>query len=126
MMTAQAAALAASVTVETVRRITLALPGVEEVRSWDGTPSFRVRKTSFVRLREDGDTLVTKVNYYERRFLIEADPDAFFVTDDLRVHPWMLVRLPVVAPAALRERIEEAWRLVAPKRLVAEYDRAHA
>ncbi|HET7463110.1 MAG TPA: MmcQ/YjbR family DNA-binding protein, partial [Longimicrobium sp.] len=69
-------AVAAPATIETVRRIALALPGVEEVPSWDGTPSFRVRKTSFVRLREDGDTLVVKVNYYERRFLIEADPDA--------------------------------------------------
>jgi len=118
--------VAAPATIELVRRIALALPMVEEVPSWDGTPSFRVRKTSFLRLREDGDTLVVKVNYYERRFLIEADPGAFFVTDDLRVHPWMLVRLAVVPPDALRERIEEAWRLVAPKRLVAEYSRTLA
>lgn len=111
---------------DVVRRIALALPGVEEVPSYDGTPSFRVRQTSFVRAREDGDTLVVKVNYYERRYLIEADPDAFFISDELRVHPWMLVRLGAVSPDALRERIEEAWRLVAPKRLVAEYDRTHA
>ncbi|HET7464557.1 MAG TPA: hypothetical protein VFJ82_25170, partial [Longimicrobium sp.] len=58
-------------------------------------------------------------------FLIEADPDAFFITDDLRVHPWMLVRLSAVSEDALRERIEEAWRLVAPKRLVTKYDRTH-
>ena len=113
-------------TIETVRRIALALPGVEEALSYYGTPSFRVRKTLFLRLREDGDTLVVKVNYYERQYLIEAEPGAFFVDDDLRQHPWMLVRLSAVAPNALRERIEEAWRLVAPKRLVAEYDRTHA
>lgn len=122
MMTVQDVAIPASI--ETVRRIALALPGVEEVPSWDGTPSFRVRNTSFVRLRQDGDTLVVKVNYYERRFLIEADPDAFFVTDDLRAHPWMLVRLSVISEDGLRERIEEAWRLVAPTRLIAEYERS--
>lgn len=117
---------ASAVTVDMVRRIALALPGAEEAPSWDGQPSFRVRATSFLRTRDDGETLVAKVNYYERRFLIEADPRAFFVTDELRQHPWVLVRLSAVSEDVLRERIEEAWRLVAPKRLVADHDQSTA
>ena len=49
-------------------------------------------------------------------------PGAFFVTDHYRGYPAVLVRLGVVAPAQLRALLEEAWRQVAPKRVVQAYD----
>lgn len=106
------------------RRIALALPEVEE-GTWFRTPCFRVRKKSFARLKEDGDSLVVKCNFYERRYLLEGEPDVFYITDHYRDHPYVLLRLSAARPEILRERLEEAWRLEAPKRLLAEYDRTH-
>jgi hypothetical protein len=72
--------------------------------------------------REDGETLVLKTTFVDRELLIRANPDAYFFTDHYRDYPWVLVRLSRIRPAELRERIEEAWRRVAPKRLIATFD----
>lgn len=106
---------------ETVRRFALALPGVEEGTSY-GTPAFRVKGKLFTRLREDGDSLVLKLNGYNVALLLETDPETFYVTDHYRGYPIVLARLSVIRPTQLRELLEEAWRLAAPKRLVPQYD----
>jgi hypothetical protein len=103
---------------ETVREIALALPEVEEGPCY-GTPGFRVRGKLFARIREDGETLVLKIDLDARELLLAADPEAFFLTDHYRGYPYVLVRLPVVEPEQLRELLEDAWRLSAPKRLAA-------
>jgi len=99
-----------------VRRLALALPEVEEGTSY-GTPGFFVRGKLFVRLREDGETLVVRADPLERDFLIRSRPDLFFVTDHYRGYPWVLVRLKAATQPVLRERIRIAWELRAPKRL---------
>lgn len=109
------------VTFETVRRLALAFPGVEEGTSY-GTPGFRVRGKFMARLWEDGETLVVKCGEDERDFRIQADPGTFFITDHYRGYPTVLVRLTRVDPADLRDILEQAWRRNAPKRLVVEYD----
>jgi hypothetical protein len=106
---------------EAVRRLFLALPGLEEGPCY-GTPGFRVRGKFLARLREDGETLVVKCGHDERDLWMQADPKSFFTTDHYRGYPTVLVRLGSVDPAALREVIEQAWRRAAPKRLVAERD----
>lgn len=108
-----------------VRRIALALPGVEEGTSY-GTTAFHVRRKLFARLREDGDSLVLKCNIYERRYLMEDMPDVFFLREHYHEHPYVLVRLATVEPEILRVQMEAAWRLVAPKKLVAELDARQA
>lgn len=109
------------VTLETVRQLALALPGVEEGLSY-GTPAFRVRGKFFARLREDGESLVVKIDFDEREILMLADPQTFYITDHYRNYPAMLVRLSVVRPEVLSGLLEDAWRRTAPKRLVAAYD----
>jgi hypothetical protein len=104
-----------------VRAILLALPGVEEGPCY-GTPGFRVRGKLLARLREDGDSLVVKVPFEEREFLMQSDPETFYITDHYRNYPAVLVRLSRVEPALLGELLEDAWRAAAPKRLAAEYD----
>jgi hypothetical protein len=106
----------------TVRRLALALPGVEEGLSY-GTPGFRVRGRFLARLWEDGETLVVKCGDDERDYRMKADPETFFITDHYRGYPTVLVRLAKVTEADLREVLEQAWRLHSPRRLVAEYDR---
>ena len=58
----------------------------------------------------------------EREALLQGQPDAFFSTPHYDGHPYVLVRLDVVDPVELGELIEDAWRVRAPKRLVAAYD----
>jgi len=110
------------VTVHTVRRLALALPGVEEGPCY-GTPGFRVRGKFLARLRDDGETLVVKCGEDERDFRMQADPATFFITDHYRGYPAVLVRLASVRVADPRNVLEQAWRRSAPKRLVAAYDR---
>lgn len=99
----------------------LSLPGVEEGTSY-GTPALRVRGKLFVRLREDGESIVLKTDEYERDFLLESDPAAFFVTDHYRGYPIVLVRLAAVRPEQLRGLVVDAWRRLAPRRLVADWE----
>ncbi len=109
------------VTLETVRELALALPGVEEGLSY-GTPSFKVRKTLLARLKEDGETLVLKTDPLARDTLMRADPDTFFVTDHYEGYPLMLVKLASIQREQLRTLLDDAWRSAAPKRLLAERD----
>jgi hypothetical protein len=111
----------AQVTLATVRRLALALPGVEEGLSY-GTPGFRVRGRFLARMWEDGETLVVKCGDDERDFRMKADPETFFVTEHYRGYPTVLVRLARVKEGDLQDVLEEAWRRQAPKRLVKEYD----
>ena len=105
----------------TVRRLALALPGVEEGPCY-GTPGFRVRGKFLARLWEDGETLVVKCGDDERDFRMQADPETFFTTDHYRGYPTVLIRLARVRTADLRDILEQAWRRSAPKRLIAEYE----
>ncbi len=111
------------VTYDTVRQLALQLPGVEEGTSY-GTPALKVSGKLFVRLKEDGETIVLRTEAFERGHLLRAEPAIFFITEHYRDYPWVLVRLAAVAPAQLGELLEGAWRRVAPKRLVAEWERS--
>jgi hypothetical protein len=109
------------VNLETARRFLLSLPEVEEAVS-SGRPVFRVKGKMLARLMEDGESLLIKVDYLKRDILINAEPATFYVTDFYRCYPMLLVRLPSVSPDLLRDLLEEAWRAVAPKRVIRAYD----
>ncbi|SRR5258708_10367618 len=106
---------------ETVRRIALSFPGVEKGPSY-GTPGFRVKGKFMARFWEDGKTLVVKCGHAESDFWMQTDPGTFYTTDHYRGYPTVLVRMAKVNEDDLREIIEQAWRLQAPKKLIAEYD----
>lgn len=108
---------AAPVDLEAVRAIALALPGVEEGTSY-GTPAFKVRKKLIARMLEDGESLVIRVDPDARDVLIQGKPETFYITDHYLKYPLMLVRLPAVRLEELRELLEQAWRISAPRRLV--------
>jgi hypothetical protein len=113
------------VTFDTVRELALALPGVEEGISY-GTPAFRVRGKFLARLREDGETLVVKVDFDTRDLLLQADPAVFYTTDHYAGYPSVLVRLAVIRREDLQNLLEEAWRRHAPRKMVADYERERA
>jgi hypothetical protein len=104
------------VTWDTVRRMALELPAVEEGTSY-GTPALRVKGKFFARLKEDGETMVLKIGFDAREILLQSDPDVFYTTDHYAGYPAILIRLPRVNPDQLRDLLEETWRFNAPKRL---------
>jgi hypothetical protein len=98
------------------------LPEVEE-GTWFRTPCLRVRKKSFCRMKEDGETLVVRVvDLEDKEALLRSDPEIFFTTPHYDGYAYVLVRLERADPAQLAELIEDAWRLSAPKRVLAAYD----
>jgi len=93
-----------------------ALPGVVESTSY-GTPALKVDGKLLVRLKEDGETLVLRMDFVNRDLLLRAEPDLFFLTDHYLNYPSILLRLTRVTSKRLAELLEDAWRLVAPRRI---------
>ena len=104
---------------EPVRRAVTGLPEVEESTSY-GTPSLKVRGKFLTRLKEDGETIVLRVDFDSRDAMMRVQPDVFYLTDHYRDYPAVLVRLKAVNRAQLSELLADAWRLVAPRSLVAK------
>ncbi|MEO6231949.1 MAG: MmcQ/YjbR family DNA-binding protein [Ferruginibacter sp.] len=94
------------------------LPGVYEKLCYD-TPAFYVGKKLFVRLKEDGTTIVVYNN--ERDNWIAKDADVFFITDHYINYPLMLVNLQNVSATDLKELLINSWQLRAAKSLLHQY-----
>jgi len=101
------------VTYDTVRRIGLALPNVEEGTSY-GTPALKVNGKLFVRLHQDLDKIVLKMSFDRRDEMMAADPETYFITDHYRDYPWILVSLASVSVDALPELLKIAHREASP------------
>jgi hypothetical protein len=99
-------------------KLGLSLPEVVE-DIWFRTPALKVRGKSFVRLKEDGASVVFLLESVdEQEFLIEAQPDVYFITDHYRGYPAVLARLAALSSAECRLRLDRAYRLKAPKSLL--------
>ena len=106
----------------TVRELAGALPGADESTTY-GKPAFKVGGKLFVWISPDrhaDDALAVRVDPDEKDLLI-ASNDVYFQTPHYDGHPIVLVRLERISRARLEERIEDAWLLRAPKRLVDGY-----
>jgi hypothetical protein len=110
-----------AVTFEQVRLAAQAFPGVEDSTSY-GTPALKVRGKLLARLHQSGECLVLRADLLDREILMQSDNQVFYITDHYRDHPWVLVRFSAVDRDVLPDLMERAWRLVAPKSLVAKYD----
>lgn len=100
----------------------LELPEVRE-GIWYRTPSLEVRGKSFVRLKEDGTSIVFLLeDVADQEALIEAMPKVYFITDHYRGYPAVLARLSALRKGECRTRLEVAWRVRAPKALAKSRD----
>ena len=104
-----------------IRKIALSLPEAEEEPG--ERPAFRVRGKLFAwRSRDrDGATLALRVDRDEKQMMLEARPDLYFQTPHYEGYPGVLVHLDAIDLDELRERIEDAWLIQAPKRLANDY-----
>ena len=108
-------------TIQTVRKLALAMPDVEEGVSF-GTTAFYLRNKLMLRLREDGETLVVKFPIEKRKEAIDRSPDIFSVSKHYQNYPVILISLLAVDSGLLRELIESAWRMLASKRQITAFE----
>jgi hypothetical protein len=102
---------------EQLAKIGLELPEVEE-GIWYRTPALKVRGKSFVRLKEDGENVVFLLESVdEQQFLIESQPELYFITDHYKGWPAVLARLAKLRAPECRLRLEQGFRLKAPRTL---------
>ena len=107
---------------EYVCALALALPGVELGTSY-GTPAIKVKGKFMARLRSEAEGgLAIRCDFVDRQMLLQAAPEAFYLTDHYLNYPMILIRLDQVRRDALPDLIERAWRMIAPARLIAVYD----
>jgi hypothetical protein len=105
----------------TVRKFALSLPEAEERETWD-TATFRVRNKIFVMFDEKERHLWIKSTHDEQKALITMNPGAFFVPSYVGSKGWIGVVVSKADRGEVEELLTEAWRLTAPKRLVAAFD----
>ncbi len=127
-------------TLDDVRRLVAALPGTDEHASYGRNPSWRVRQQAFVwdrpLRRADRAALgeeapaesepvlgVCVADEGVKAALIAGHPHVFFTTPHFDGYAAVLIRLERIPLPELAELVEDAWRLRAPKRLLAEFDR---
>jgi hypothetical protein len=112
------------VTVDDVRRIAADLPGSYEVVVRDRI-KFRVGRYVYIAFSRDETVMGFGYPREERDALVASDPETFLPPDPVDVrYQWVQARMAALDEAQLRELVVDAWRIAAPKRLIAEYDRA--
>jgi hypothetical protein len=110
-------------TYDDARRIVAELPGASEVDvpEW-GHPTFRVNNKMFASGAPDSPTMSMKATKEEQAELVAARPETFAVAPYVGRFGWIQVQLPRLDAEELRELLVEAWRQIAPRRLVRDFD----
>jgi hypothetical protein len=116
-----------------------ALPGTTQRPGREGARQWRVadklyawerplRKPDLAELGDaarTGPVLAVRVPDEGAKFALVADePEVYFTIAHFTGYSAVLCRLDPLDPDALRELVEEAWASRAPRRLLAEHDRA--
>ena len=103
-------------------KLALRLPGAEESTSY-GTPAVKIKGKLLSRLRTEAEgALALRCDFIDREILLQANPRAFFLTDHYRDYPMILVWLEKIDRDTLADVALRGWRMIAPKKLVAEYE----
>lgn len=107
-----------TVSFETVKKIGLTLPGVEESTAW-GTPALKVRRKLMAcvpshRSAERG-SLVICMDFADRAPLLAEAPDTYYLPEHYVGYPCVLVRLARVDADALRDLLGMAHKFVSAK-----------
>lgn len=106
-------------TFETVRTVGLALPDVEATTKYDGSPVLKVGGSFMAGLAThrsaEPETLVVRVGFEEREWLMEDAPETYYLTDYYRSYAVVLVRLSRIDQDALRDLLSVSWRLTLAK-----------
>lgn len=102
-----------------VRRIALALPEVDEIVTWGTDLTFRVRSRIFAIGGDGADHVSIKAGPERQAELVDLDRDTFAPAPYVGRFGWITVDLGRVDEPTLERLLSEAWRMTAPKRLLA-------
>jgi len=108
-------------TIDAVRALASTLPRSYEVLVHDRV-KFRVGRIVYVAFSRDETTMGFGFPKAERAALIASEPEKFAMPrpSDQRFS-WVLVRLDAIDEGEMREFVLDAWRMVVPKRVAAEF-----
>lgn len=111
------------------RKLCLALPEAVEVEAW-GEPTFRVKKLFAIYASKNNhhgggrNALWVKATSANQSLMIEAHPDRFFKPPYVGPSGWIGVWLDANTDwKELASLVEDAYRLIAPKKLIVQLDR---
>ncbi|TCM41860.1 MmcQ/YjbR family DNA-binding protein [Kribbella sp. VKM Ac-2568] len=105
-----------------VQKLMLGLPGVEEHEGWAGQPAFKVKNKGFVYLSGDETSVMLKALREEQEAMVAEDPEVYAPSWSAGRFGWLEADLAAADEDELRELLTEAWRLTAPKYLIAQLD----
>jgi hypothetical protein len=104
-----------ALTFDAVRRMGLALPGVEAGTAY-GSPALKLRGSllACVAINKSAEpgSLAVRVSVDQRDELIAEEPETYYLTDHYVNYPVVLVRLSRIHPDALRDLLAASWRFV--------------
>ena len=109
------------VTLDEVRAFASSLP-----RTTEGVVhqrvKFRVGRIVYLDFSRDETVMGFAFPKEWREVLIDSDPDKFLMprTSDLRYN-WVCVRMQAIDASEMRELVLDAWAMVVPKKVIAEY-----
>jgi hypothetical protein len=111
------------VTIEDVRALATTLPRSSEALVRDRV-KFRVGRIVYLAFSRDETEMGFAFPREEREALVAAEPEKFMMPNqsDLR-YQWVEVRLAAIDQTEMCELVLDAWRMVVPKRVAAEFDR---
>lgn len=104
----------------------LSLPQVEE-KDHFGNPFFRVNSKIFAQLSAEGNAqrqAVLKLSVADQAALIAFDAHTFSAIPQWGRYGWTYVQLDLIDPALFKDVLVKAWRALAPRKLVADFDEA--
>ena len=110
-----------AVSIDDVRTLAQALPRSYEALVRDRI-KFRVGRIVYLAFSRDETVMGFAFPKEERDGLVAGEPDKFQLprTSDLRYH-WVEVRLAAIELDETHELVLDAWQMVVPKRVAAEY-----
>ena len=101
---------------EVVRNVGLSLPDVAVTKRYDGLPVLKAGGNFMAGVAghpsADPGTIVVRIGFEEREWLLEDAPDTYYLTDYYRKYPVVLVRLSRIDCDALRDLLAMSRRLV--------------
>jgi hypothetical protein len=103
------------ITFETVRRIGIALPGVEDATAY-GMPALKIRGKLLATLPAnrsvEPNSIVVRVSREQRDELLATDPQVYYLTEHYEEYDYVLVRLPRIGSEALKGLLVMAHKYV--------------
>ena len=104
-------------TFEDVRELSMALPEVEEIVTWDVDITFRVRKKIFAIGGEGADRISVKATLDQQADLLDLDAETFTKAAYVGRFGWVNVALARIDRPLLDKLLRDAWRSAAPAKL---------